>query len=83
LDLLLSLFPDETEKWQSRFQRERKAKEADCIIAEKLPRRGILGFCLSSHRGVGPSPPAWKPYGLEARPEAGKAKNPENLVDPV
>ncbi len=32
---------DETEKWQSRFQRERKAKEADCIIAEKLPRRGI------------------------------------------
>jgi len=38
---LLSLFPDETEKWQSRFQRERKAKEADCIIAEKLPRRGI------------------------------------------
>jgi len=41
LDLLLSLFPDETEKWQSRFQRERKAKEADCIIAEKLPRRGI------------------------------------------
>jgi len=72
LDLLLSLFPDETEKRQSRFQRERKAKEADCIIAKKLPRRGILGFCLSSHRGVGP-------YG----PEAGKAKNPENLVDPV
>jgi len=61
LDLLLSLFPDETEKRQSRFQRERKAKEADCIIAKKLPRRGILGFCLSS----------------------GKAKNPENLVDPV
>jgi len=74
LDLLLSLFPNETEKWQSRFQRERKAKEADCIIAERscrffivfllpkeLPRRGLLGFCLSS----------------------GKAKNPENSVDPV
>lgn len=73
MDLLLSLFPDETEKWQSRFQREREAKEADCIIAgrcrlfivfllpKELPRRGILGFCLSS----------------------GKAKNPENRVDPV
>jgi len=44
---------DETEIRQSRFQRERKAKEADCITAEKLPQRGILDFCLSSHRGVG------------------------------
>jgi hypothetical protein len=74
LDLLLSLFPEETEKWQSRFERERKAKEADCIIAERscrffivfllpkeLPRRGTLGLCLSS----------------------GKTKNPGNPVDPV
>ena len=40
MDLLLSLFPDETEKWPSRFQRERKAKEADCIIAEDHGRIG-------------------------------------------
>ena len=61
MDLLLSLFPDETEKWQSRFQPERKAKEAHCIIAEKTPSKRDLSFCLSS----------------------GKAKNPENPVDPV
>jgi len=54
---------DETEKWQSRFQRERKAKETDCIIAERscryfiafllpkeLPRRGILGFAFLQER---------------------------------
>jgi len=48
---------DETEKWQSRFQRERKAKETDCIITERscrffivfllpkeLSRRGLLGL---------------------------------------
>jgi len=74
LDLLLSLFPDETEKWQSRFQRERKTKEADCIIAERscrffivfllreeLSRRGILGFAFLQER----------------------QKNLENPVDPV
>ena len=61
MDLLLSLFPEETEKWQSRFQRERKAKETHCIIAEKTPSKRDLSFCLSS----------------------GKAKNPENPVDPV
>ncbi len=33
---------DETEKWQSRFQRERKAKEADCIITERSCRFFIV-----------------------------------------
>jgi len=42
LDLLLSLFPEETEKWQSRFQRESKTKEVDCIIAEGLCRFVIV-----------------------------------------
>jgi len=42
LDLFLSLFPDETEKWQSRFQQERKEKEADCIIAERSCRFFIV-----------------------------------------
>jgi len=60
---LLSLFPEETEKLQSRFQRERKAKEVECIIAERssrffivfslpkeLPRRGIYVFAFLQER---------------------------------
>jgi len=50
LDLLLSLFPDETEKWQSRFQRERKAKEADCIIAKRTPSKRDLSFAFLQER---------------------------------
>ena len=48
---------DKTEKWQSRFQRERKAKEADCIIAEKTPSKRDLSFCLSSGKVKNPENP--------------------------
>jgi hypothetical protein len=54
---LLSLFPNETEKWQSRFQRERKTKEAGCIIAEKTPSKRDLSFCLSSGKAKNPVDP--------------------------
>jgi len=42
------------------------------FIAKRTSSKRDLSFCLSSHWGVGP-------YG----PEAGKAKNPGNPVDPV
>ena len=42
--IAFSRFPDETEKKQSRFQREKKAKEAEDIVAERSYR--FLMVCL-------------------------------------
>ena len=81
MDLLLSRFPDETEKKSSRFHREKNAKKADGIVIERscrffvlllysdeLPSKRDIGFCLSA-----------------ACPEerGERQKNPENPVDPV
>jgi len=56
LDLLLSLFPDETEKWPSRFQRDKKPKKPIVLLPNDHVPSSLFFYCQKnpfSVSGVG------------------------------